>query len=417
MKELFYEIWQTYLSIAPYLFIGLTFAGLLHLFFKKDFIAKHLGQNDFLAVVKAAVLGVPLPLCSCGVIPTALYLKREKASNGATLSFLISTPQTGVDSMIATYGMMGPVFAIFRPIAAFITGIVGGVIANVFHLESKPIESKFESCESGCCSVNVTKPKHKFQKFFDYAYHEFLDDIALQLVVGIILAGMISYFVPADFFAKYGGDSFVGMLLMIVVGIPLYVCATGSIPIAVSLILKGISPGAAFVFLVVGPATNAATITLIGNAMGKKIVIVYLSVIAIFAVLGGYALNFVMKIFTPNFAKNLQQTHAHSENSIILIVITIIFSVLLMMSIYRRMSAKFKYKFKEVKVVPTEQIVKIEGMTCNHCVMNATKAIETVDGVTKVKVMLDAKKAIIEGDFDLDQVKKAIENSGYSVKG
>jgi hypothetical protein len=416
MKELFYEIWQTYLQIAPYLFIGLTFAGLLHLFFKKDFIAKHLGQNNFLAVMKAAVLGVPLPLCSCGVIPTALYLKREKASNGATLSFLISTPQTGVDSIIATYGMMGPVFAIFRPIAAFITGIVGGIIANVFHLQSKPIEPKPENCESGCCAI-PTKSQNKFQKFFNYAYREFLDDIALQLVVGIILAGMISYFVPADFFAKYGGDSFVGMLLMIIVGIPLYVCATGSIPIAVSLILKGISPGAAFVFLVVGPATNAATITLIGNAMGKKIVMVYLSVIVVFAILGGYALNFVMKIFTPDFAKTLKQTHAHSENSIILIVITIIFSVLLVLSIYRRISAKFKYKFKkEVKAIPTEQIVKIEGMTCNHCVMNATKAIEAVDGVTKVKVLLDAKKAIIEGGFDLKSVKTAIENAGYSVK-
>lgn len=157
MKALLQAIWLTYLEIAPYLFIGLAFAGLLHMVFKRDFIAKHLGKNDIWSVIKAALLGVPMPLCSCGVIPTALHLRREKASEGATLSFLISTPQTGVDSILATYGMMGPIFAIFRPIAAFITGLAGGVLANLIH-KDEPI-SEEEPPSGSSCAIPADPPK------------------------------------------------------------------------------------------------------------------------------------------------------------------------------------------------------------------------------------------------------------------
>jgi uncharacterized protein len=391
------NIYKTYLEIAPYLFIGLFFAGLLHIFFKKNFVAKHLGKNNFFSVVKASVFGVPLPLCSCGVIPTALYLRKQKASKGATLSFLISTPQTGVDSIIATYGMLGPVFAIFRPLAAFVTGIVGGSFANLLQKNNHFDEIEDEShCDA--CDVNLEE-KH----------------ISLQLVVGISLAGIISYIVPDEFFVRYGGQGFVGMLMMIAVGIPLYVCATSSIPIAASFIMKGISPGAAFVFLVAGPATNAATITLIGRALGKKMVGIYLATIAIFALLGGLALNYVYSFL------QIQQFHAiahqHGASSLLAKIVIIIFTIFFLSSLFRKIKGKFfPAGIKEDTMQANEKIISIEGMTCNHCVHHVTEAIKEISGVENVTVSLAEKRAKVSGDFDLSKAKAAIESAGYKVK-
>ncbi|MCF7794353.1 MAG: SO_0444 family Cu/Zn efflux transporter [Candidatus Cloacimonetes bacterium] len=409
------EIFRTYLEIAPYLFIGLFFAGLLHVVFKKDFVAKHLGENDFLATIKASILGVPLPLCSCGVIPTALYLRRQNASKGSTLSFLISTPQTGVDSIIATYGMMGPVFAIFRPLAAFVMGITGGALTNILtrNDEDKIVEPK-NVCTD--CATDKPEPKSFWKKImsgFNYAFKDFLDDIAIQLIVGVILAGVISFAIPDNFFEQFGGNGIVGMLIMIAFGIPLYVCATASIPIAVSLMLKGISPGAAFVFLVVGPATNAATIALIGNALGKKMVAIYLSVISVFAIGFGFLLNWIFDIFGN--IENFNMMHHEHGIPWYLTVLMVLFSIFLLASLFRKIFPRKKLKIPKLEVNVNKQTFKIEGMTCNHCVMNVKNAIESVESVEIVEVSLPGKNAVVEGNFDAAKVKEAIEKAGYKV--
>lgn len=415
MLKLLKEIFNTYIEIAPYLFIGLFFAGLLHVIFKKDFVAKHLGKNNFLATVKAALMGVPLPLCSCGVIPTALYLRRQNASKGSTLSFLISTPQTGVDSIIATYGMMGPVFAVFRPLAAFVMGITGGVITNVLTKnDDDNIVPPKEVC-TDCASDKPTPESlwHKIQSGFVYAFKNFLDDISIQLVVGVVLAGFISFAIPDNFFEQFGGNGFGGMLIMIAFGIPLYVCATASIPIAVSLMLKGISPGAAFVFLVVGPATNAATIALIGNAMGKKIVAIYLAVISVFAISFGFLLNWIFDLFGD--ISNFQLMHHEHGIPWYLTIMMIFFSIFLIGSFYRKIFPKKKIFIEPMEVNMKKQTFNIEGMTCNHCVMNVKNAIEAVENVTNVNVSLADKQAVISGDFDSASVIEAIERAGYKV--
>jgi copper ion binding protein len=409
------DIWKTYISIAPYLFLGLVFAGLLHVVFKKDFVAKHLGKANFFSVVKAAILGVPLPLCSCGVIPTAMFLRKKKASKGATLSFLISTPQTGVDSIIATYGMMGPIFAVFRPIAAFVTGIIGGLIANVIEKPDEEkkdieIENKFE-----CDTCDMTEPhthtiSDRILTGLKYAFVDFLDDITIQLIVGIIIAGIISFIIPDNFFADFGGDGFGGMLLMIAVGIPLYVCATASIPIAVSLIIKGISPGAAFVFLVVGPATNAATIALISKTLGRKLIVVYLAVISVFAILGGFLLNY---IFTIVGKPAMLMMHHHKDISLFSKLLIGLFSILLLLSIFRKIRNKFK-KPELGDEMPNKTFL-IEGMTCNHCVANMKDSLFKIEGVQEVKINLEKKNAVVDGDYDSDEVKTAITNAGYKV--
>ena len=413
--ELLKEILNTYVSITPYLFLGLIFAGLLHVVFKKEFVAKHLGKNNFLSVVKAAILGVPLPLCSCGVIPTAMFLRKKKASNGATLSFLISTPQTGVDSIAATYGMMGPIFAIFRPIAAFITGIIGGFITNI--LDTKDEETKVEEIEKFECDScdNLVAHSHtiieRITFGIKYAFVDFLDDITYQLIIGVIIAGFISFIIPDNFFVNFGGDGIVGMLIMIAVGIPLYICATASIPIAVSLIIKGISPGAAFVFLMVGPATNAATITLISNMLGKKLMIIYLSVISIFSILAGFLLNYIFDV-TGKVPKIMQMEH-NMEISFFSKFLIGIFTILLILSIVRKIKNKFRKPIMDEN--NRYKTFLIEGMTCNHCVAHVKEAVSTIEGVQNIKINLENKNAVIDGNYDSNAVKEAIEKAGYKI--
>ncbi|MCK5050926.1 MAG: SO_0444 family Cu/Zn efflux transporter, partial [Candidatus Cloacimonetes bacterium] len=382
--------------------------------FKKDFVAKHLGKNNFFSVIKAAILGVPLPLCSCGVIPTALFLRKKKASKGATLSFLISTPQTGVDSIIATYGMMGPIFAIFRPLAAFVTGIVGGLVTNFVEkkddTETVILEEKFD-----CDTCDVDEPHshtvlERVTSGLRYAFVEFLDDITIQLIIGIIIAGFISFLIPDNFFADFGGEGFMGMLLMIAVGIPLYVCATASIPIAVSLILKGISPGAAFVFLVVGPATNAATITLISRALGKKLIAIYLTVISVFAILGGLLLNYIFDIVGK---PDMLMMHHHEDISLFSKILIAVFSILMILSIFRKIRNKFK-KPELGGEMPNKTFL-IEGMTCNHCVANVKDSLIRIEGVQNVKINLEKKNAVVDGDYNSDEIKAAITKAGYKV--
>ncbi len=327
--------------------LGLIFVGLLNLYVSKEFIVHHIGSNSILSAVKASILGVPLPLCSCGVIPTAAHLSRNGASNGAVVSFLISTPQTGIDSIIATYGMMGPIFAIFRPFAAFISGITGGIIANFLNDKTSfsfPKKDEHPTCQNDSCSGEDHKHKSKVKIFYDYAFKEFLDDISIQMLIGIIIAALISFFIPEDFFIRHNiGVGFTGMLLMIAIGLPMYICATSSIPIALALMSKGISPGAAFVFLSVGPLTNAASITILLKLLKKKILIIYLLSGTISAVIFGMLLDFIFSYFQMTIpSPAVMQTDNSSILNVIYYTGTIIFTVFLMFSIYRNLKSKLK---------------------------------------------------------------------------
>ncbi|MBD3346423.1 MAG: SO_0444 family Cu/Zn efflux transporter [Chitinivibrionales bacterium] len=427
MNNLLNEIVATFFSMAPYLLLGLTFAGILHVLFKKEFIVKHLGKNNLLSVFKASFLGVPLPLCSCGVIPTALSLRKSKASDGATMSFLISTPQTGVDSIFATYGMMGPVFAIFRPIAALIMGVAGGVTANLFsHSASESFGNETGTVSCTLCKRPDPHRHSIFQKIKGmalYAYGDFLDDISLQLVVGIIISGIIAWIIPPDFFTRYVGAGIISMLIMIVGGVPLYVCATASIPIAVALMEKGLSPGAAFVFLAVGPATNAASITLIGNAMGKKMVAVFLGSIAILSIAAGYLLNYIFALFQESGYHPLSHVHDIGVSPW-KIGFSVIFLILLAMSLMRKLvpslwSASLKKLGlkKEIASESPGMTFGIEGMTCNHCAAHVAEELRKVPGITEVDVDLHEKKARCVGTFNETLAEKAIADAGYSVSG
>ncbi len=237
-------------EMAPYLLLGFLIAGLLHVLVPKGFYRKYLSRDNKWAVLWAALLGVPLPLCSCGVIPTAIGLRKENASKGAVASFLIATPQTGIDSILATFSLLGLGFAIVRPVAALITGVCGGLLVNRFAGEEEASSDSSSSCsvESGFWLVRVLR----------YAFVDLLQDIGGRLVIGLLLAALIQVVVPEGFFLRFGNYPLLQMLVILVVAIPMYICSTGSIPVAAALMMKGLSPGAALVMLMAGPAVNLA---------------------------------------------------------------------------------------------------------------------------------------------------------------
>jgi hypothetical protein len=287
-------------DMSPFLMVGLVFAGIIHVYIPTEKIAASVGRRSAWSVIKAALWGVPLPLCSCGVIPAALSLRKHGASKGATVSFLISTPETGIDSIAVTYALLDPVFTIFRPIAAFFTAVLCGLTENYVGRRdaAKQVvaDHACRICGGPRDDEHSHAPVRKIWRIFEYGFIDFLGDISKWLLIGIVAAGIISAVIPEGFFTRFIGSGLLEMLVMLVVGIPLYICASATTPIAAALIIKGVSPGAALVFLLAGPATNIATITMVWHYLGKKSAVVYLVSIAVASLLMGFALNYIYSL-------------------------------------------------------------------------------------------------------------------------
>jgi uncharacterized membrane protein YraQ (UPF0718 family)/copper chaperone CopZ len=408
-------------EMAPYLLLGFVFAGLLHLLFPKKKVRKYMGQNNFRSILNAALLGVPLPLCSCGVIPTGISFYKHGASKASTVSFLISTPQTGVDSIFVTYSLLGLPFAVIRPIVAFVTGLFGGLI-------TKKIDSSPSEVQTGTSENNDEPPKGFFPKIkemFRYSFIEFLQDISNWLIIGLLIAALISVFVPDDFFADKMPNNFVGMLLILVVAIPVYICATASVPVAAVLMLKGLSPGAALVLLMAGPATNAATITMIGKVLGKKSLIGYLGAIITGALLSGLFIDYFLP---PEWFKLSEHfghmSHDHEMLPVWLKTGSAILLLLLIFNGYlqkylksRKMNSEPKTGTLPLFEADSMTTIYVGGMTCNHCKENVENSIKSAEGVEEVEVDLTTGKVNIKGkSFDLQKIRAGIKGIGYKIK-
>ena len=259
------EMWSLCVEMAPFLLLGMFVSGLISVFIDSSIIYRHIGSKNLISILKSTLFGIPLPLCSCGVIPVAATLRESGASKGSTVSFLVSTPQTGVDSIFLTYGMLGPIFALFRPMAALFSGVFSGIVINKIdddqhhHLSNENLEKK-DNQPFGQRVISGMR----------YGFISLPSDIFVPLFQGLVVAAAIAVVIPPDFIASYfASNTYIQFLMMLIISIPIYVCATASIPIAVALMAKGVSPGAAFVFLMAGPATNASSIAVIKNILGK----------------------------------------------------------------------------------------------------------------------------------------------------
>ena len=281
IDELLANTLAVYLDAAPWLLLGLLAAGLIKAWVPQSLLTRWLGGRGLWPVTKAAFIGAPLPLCSCGVLPAALGLHRGGASRSATVSFLIATPETGADSIAVSYALLGPFMTVVRPIAAILSAIFTGLLTTLLpEPESGPVTTA-PSCGS-CCSAPCTTPAatpdsfaQKTRQGIRYAATEILDDIALWLAVGIVLAGLVATFIPPQALAEWG-SGLTAMVLMLLVGIPMYICATASTPVAAALLLSGISPGTVLVFLLAGPATNIATLAVVKKELGNSVLVTYL---------------------------------------------------------------------------------------------------------------------------------------------
>ena len=300
--KVFLEAWHLLLDSSVYILFGLLIAGLLRVFMSPNSVATHLGKGRFSSVFKAALLGIPLPLCSCGVLPAAAGLRKQGANKGATAAFMISTPESGVDSIAITWALLDPVMTLARPLAAFTTAVAAGISENLFGpgKEDAMTDPDITCPVDGCCEGFDCPPEeharhHTFSEKigagFKFAMTDVWGDIASWFFVGLLLAGLIVAAVPEEMMGRFLGGGLPSMLLMLAVGIPLYICATASTPIAAALILKGVSPGAALVFLLAGPATNVTSLTVLLRILGKRATAIYLTMIALFAVLFGLAVD------------------------------------------------------------------------------------------------------------------------------
>jgi len=266
-----------FVESAPYLLVGMALAGVIHQFVPRSLVEKTLGKSSNVAT--AAVIGAPLPLCSCSVIPVAMGIRRSGASKGSTASFLVATPETGVDSVGITYALMGPAMAIARPVSAIFSAIVAGSMVKLFGTETdvQKVEKPEAKTCCGSAKANTSKPSllRNLSAALQYGFGSLLRDFMKWLLIGIFFAALIQTFVPQNFIAEYG-QGLIAMLIIVLISIPMYICATASTPIAVGLMLSGVSPGAALVFMLTGPATNIATLMVIKNELGKRELALYL---------------------------------------------------------------------------------------------------------------------------------------------
>lgn len=308
------ESWQFLLMSSPYILLGLVVSGIIRSFLSPETIVKYLGNNSLKSVLYAALFGVPLPLCSCGVVPTAIALRKQGASRGAVLAFLISTPESGVDSIAMTYALIDPLMMVARPVAALFSGIIAGVLDIFWGTRDASHTDVAPHCEK--CLDNPMEhhlPHSLFMRLkegFRFSFVTLLNDISGWFLLGVLLAGIIGVFVPQSLIENYLGGGLTAMLLILAVSIPLYICAAGSTPIAAALMLKGMSPGAALVLLMAGPATNAASLAVLSRFLGVRSTVIYLGTIAVMSLSFGLLLDVIYTGFhiTPMI------THHHMDH-------------------------------------------------------------------------------------------------------
>ena len=478
-------VWQfvtLFSEMAPFLLLGFLLAGILHVWVPNHLYVPKISKTNFKSVLWSALFGIPLPICSCGVIPTSIALRKEGASKGASVSFLISTPATGVDSILATYSLLGGPFAILRPVAAFVTAMLGGLFTNVVTKNEPETgvavvgethephhEHEHCDCEGDHCSCSQDHDEDHSKKSFvqkvretlEYGFVNMIGDVSKWLIIGLLLGALIAAFVPDDFFLFLHEYPLLCMVVVLVLAMPMYTCATGSIPLALALVEKGITPGAALVLLMAGPATSIASMLVVGKAFGKRTLAAYLTSIALGALFFGFIIDtFFMDTFLASMLPRASaECHGHGALGVLDYICAGLFALLI---VY----AKFAHKGcgghcgcgcenhdcccecsdghehcecgghdehhhhegechcnghhheHEEPVVVTYRVL---GMSCSHCKACVEKATLRLDGVLSAEADVANKELRVQwhGDDDVDEtaLKNAVEEAGFEFGG
>lgn len=410
MTHLFYSLLGILNAMSPYILLGFFVAGILHIFVPAGTLSRHLNGHGLKPVVKAALFGIPLPLCSCGVLPTAVALRRQGASKGASTSFLIATPQTGVDSIAATYSLLGLPFAIIRPVAALIGAVAGGWA----------VDRSERAGDASCCVAPVASagpPSGFFAKCraaLAYGFVDMVASVGKWLVIGLVVAALITVFVPEELFVGLSRYPLLAMLAVVVVAIPMYICATGSIPVAMSLMMKGLSPGIAFVMLMAGPAANFASLIILGKTQGRRATAVYVAAVTLTAIVFGLLIDLVMPaewFVLP--AAVAGAFHAHAEFSIFEVACTVLLAGLLVVSPFISRRNNSAHNINNTEDMGTITI-KVEGMSCPHCKKRVEEVALSIAGTESATVDLSKGLLTVTGTPDRQAIVKAVELAGYN---
>jgi uncharacterized membrane protein YraQ (UPF0718 family)/copper chaperone CopZ len=400
VMSLVLAIWDVLLELAPFLLIGMVVAGVLHVALPRRFV--RLQFKGRFGVVKAVLFGIPLPLCSCGVIPAGLGLRKDGASRGATVGFLISTPQTGVDSILVSASFLGWPFALFKVAAAAATGLVGGWLTDAVGGDSEAAEPQ-ESTEDRTGGRGL-------RAMLDHTL-DIVRTIWVWIVVGVVASALITTWVPASVFESVTGSGpVIPVLLALVVSLPLYVCATASVPIAAALVTGGFPAGAALVFLMAGPATNLATIGAIRRTLGGRTLAAYLVAIVGGSVGLGVAFDFLLNV-TPVMAE-----HTHGAASWWKIGSAIVLLLLLVWFALDDLRNWIAAKRPASGPAGSAIEIGVAGMTCEKCVSKLESALRREPGVQTARVLLDPGTAIVHGNVDVERLRRVIESTGYTPK-
>jgi len=421
MFEIFYKLildflkatWVLSAEMAPYLLLGFIIGGMLYAFLPSGLIAKYMGGESIASITRASLVGIPLPLCSCGVLPVAQTARQSGAGRGPTLSFLITTPVTGVDSILATYALMGWLFTLVRIMVSFVIGIFAGIVSRFVPGQSQALEPLY------CDSCEMTKPAEglwlKSQKAFLYAFSELPESLAGSVLVGLLIGGAIAVFISPEIVNKYIGTGFLGIIVSVLVAIPLYVCATGSIPIASAMIFSGFSPGAGLAFLIAGPATNAVAVTTVKKILGTKSLIIYLVMIFIGAVGFGKLFDWLL----PDSAHLIKTIHIHGQEGLSWFhQICAIFLVGLLLT-HKITSWVSSLKSRKEMTMEAENkiIFKVPDMSCEHCKKAISQELLKNHSIKSFAIDPNKKLVMVSGEQELnpETIIKDLEKIGYKA--
>ena len=408
-------IWKLLWEMSPYLLLGLFVAGILHVYVNEGWIVRYIGKDNFRSSWYAALLGVPLPLCSCGVIPVGLSLYQSGASRAGTVSFLISTPQTGVDSIFATSGMLNFPFACVRVFAAFISGVLGGYWAG----KAKVLHSK-----KSIPVPLVSERGNKVKRLFRYALSDLPKDIAVWLVIGLLIAAFLEVLIPENFFESYIDDALLSYFFILLIAVPMYVCATGSIPIALVLIAKGFSPGAALIFLMAGPATNSATLSVLAKVLGKITLWKYLIAIITGALFFAFTIDYLLpRAWFSVHSLTPMSSHDHYSlsddplKSMFLYGMSLLCSFVIVRGFFVQRIARLRSRRQLTDASQDILILRVEGMNCSKCKRRVETALQSLSKSITVHAFPESHRVEIMGSLSEEKAKETIEALGYSCKG